>query len=256
VRNTAKLRVLVATAAERTEKSTRVLKNKLSREEIRSILSVPRWDHGGYADEMAIPSYLHPNPLIRWLFWKRYDVVAQLSELNDRATALEFGCGIGMFLPTLAARTEHVFAIDLFPQYAQEVVRRLGLGSKVTFASGIDDIPDHSLDLIVAADVLEHLADPRSLVSAFRRKLRPNGRLVVSGPTESRLYKLGRILAGFGDKGDYHVTNIDRLETDIKESGYRHLQVVHLPFNFLPPLFKIHKFVDSSATNTSVDTRP
>ena len=30
-------------------------------------------------DEMAIPSYLHWNPLIRWLMWRRYEVVAELA---------------------------------------------------------------------------------------------------------------------------------------------------------------------------------
>lgn len=228
-----------------------MLEHKLSRAEIRSIVSVPAGSiTEGARDEMAIPSYLHPNPLVRWLFWKRYEIVAQLSELNEQKTVLEFGCGIGMFLPTLSARVKQVFAIDLFPQYAQELVRRLELGSKVAFARDIDDIPDDSLDLIVAADVLEHIADPRSLVTAFRRKLKMNGRLVVSGPTENRLYKLGRALAGFGDKGNYHVTNIDRLETDIRQSGYKHLQVVHLPFRFLPSLFKIHKFANASQAVT------
>ena len=27
-------------------------------------------------DEMAIPSYLHSNPLIPWLMWKRYETIS------------------------------------------------------------------------------------------------------------------------------------------------------------------------------------
>ncbi len=28
-------------------------------------------------DEMAIPSYLHPNPAMRWMAWRRVEVIAR-----------------------------------------------------------------------------------------------------------------------------------------------------------------------------------
>jgi len=46
-------------------------------------------------DEMAIPSYLHWNPLIRWLMWRRYEYISHLSGFSRDMTVLEFGCGIG-----------------------------------------------------------------------------------------------------------------------------------------------------------------
>ncbi|MCI0558657.1 MAG: class I SAM-dependent methyltransferase [Nitrososphaera sp.] len=223
-----------------------MLARKLSTKEIQDIVSIPIMkmdDHD--RDEMAIPSYLHFNPLIRWLMWKRYETIAQLSELNSKQAVLEFGCGLGLFLPTLAASAEKVIAMDLFPQYAQEVVRRCGLNSKIAFASGLEEIADSSLDLIIAADVMEHLDDPKSYAEMFRQKLKALGRLIISGPTENKVYKIGRFLAGFAGKGDYHHTNIDGLETDIKQAGFRHLQVVRLPFRCLPCLFKIHAFAAS-----------
>ncbi|HMH53963.1 MAG TPA: methyltransferase domain-containing protein [Candidatus Acidoferrum sp.] len=219
---------------------------KLSTDEIRRIVSLPVTDMDDRdRDEMAIPSYLHPNPLIRWLMWKRYDVIDQLSELNGHQTVLEFGCGLGLFLPTLAARAARVIALDRFPHYALEMVRRYDLGSKVEFTMDVAKIPEASLDLVVAADVMEHLDDPKGLAATFRRKLKPTGRLVVSGPTESAIYKIGRIFAGFAGKGDYHLTNIDRLERDIVETGFRRLQTIRLPFRLLPCLFKVHAFAAS-----------
>jgi 2-polyprenyl-3-methyl-5-hydroxy-6-metoxy-1,4-benzoquinol methylase len=191
-------------------------------------------------DEMAIPSYLHSNPLIPWLMWRRYETVSQL--LDESGTnALEFGCGLGLFLNELSTNYKNVFAIDLFPQYAQELTKKLELN--VNFINEIDEIDDASLDVIVAADVLEHIDDIDKVITTFHRKIKKGGKLIVSGPTENIAYQVGRILAGFGDKGDYHHTNIDNLINDIKRNGFELEKAHRLPFIFLPTLFKICLFI-------------
>jgi SAM-dependent methyltransferase len=63
-------------------------------------------------------------------------------------------------------------------------------------------MPCASADLILALDVLEHVADLPATVAQLCRVLVPGGRLVVSGPTENLLYRCGRRLAGFS--GSYH----------------------------------------------------
>ena len=76
----------------------------------------------------------------------------------------------------------------------------------------------------------------------FREKLCTGGEFVVSGPTESPVYRLGRTVAGFGGKGDYHHTNIDNLIGDITDSGFALRETRRLPFPGLPTLFKICRF--------------
>ncbi len=214
---------------------------KLKKQDIRNIVSTPNPAMNEHdRDEMAIPSYLHSNPLIRWLMWRRYEVIAQMAQLKPGQSVFEFGCGVGLFLPTLAQRTGRVFAMDLFPQYAKELVRQRSLS--VTFLKDLEDLEDESLDLIIAADVMEHLDEPSKYAAAFHRKLKKGGRLVISGPTESGIYKVGRFIAGFSGKGDYHHTNVDRLEVDIKGAGFEHEKMVPLPFALGPALFKIHLF--------------
>lgn len=188
-------------------------------------------------DEMAIPSYLHANPLIRWLMWRRYDEVVRQSDLRSDMVALEFGCGTGVFLPTLAARCKEVIAVDLFPQIAQALAERRRLN--VRFLPQVDAVPDGSLDLIVAADVLEHVDDLEAFGALFRRKLRSTGRLVVSGPTENRLYKLGRIVAGFAGKGDYHHRNIDDILRTFTDRDFRLLSAQGLPLGRGARLFTV-----------------
>jgi len=194
-------------------------------------------------DEMAIPSYLHWNPLIRWLMWRRYEVVAELAELAPAKRVLEFGCGIGLFLPTLVARMGAVYAVDRFPEFAKALAQSRGLA--VTFVDSVEALPDATLDTIVAADVMEHLESPREWAALFRRKLVPGGRLVVSGPTETPIYQLGRIAAGFAGKGDYHHTDVTRLCDDITAVGFRLVGVRGLPFALPPHLFKVLAFTPS-----------
>lgn len=191
-------------------------------------------------DEMAIPSYLHANPLIRWLMWRRYRVAADLISSVPHERALEFGCGVGLFLPTLCRMAGTVYATDLFPQFARQLAAELRL--PVTFVETVEGVPDGGLDVIVAADVLEHIEDVEGYMRLFRRKLRPRGHLVVSGPTENIIYKIGRIAAGFAGKGDYHVTNINHLVGRITASGFRVCRERSLPLPVSPRLFRIIDF--------------
>lgn len=195
-------------------------------------------------DEMAIPSYLHTNPLIRWLMWRRYEAIARYLDGLDGNTVFEFGCGLGLFLPELHTRFQRVFATDLFPDYARTLCERRGLGTQ--FVPNLGAVPDASLDALVAADVLEHLRDLPAYLAEFALKLKPGGRLIISGPTENRLYRLGRVIAGFAGKGDYHHTNIDRLIADITQHGFSPLRTRRLPFRFAPALFKITEFANAS----------
>lgn len=214
---------------------------KLTREEI---IAATGFDVDGMTahdrDEMAIPSYSHSNPLIRRLMWRRYELITEFSAFTPDASALEFGCGVGVFLPTLCRLAGSVSAIDLHPEFAQKLVENLGLD--VTFIDDVAALDDASLDVIVAADVMEHMETAGDQASIFRDKLKPGGRLILSGPTENLAYKTGRVLAGFGGKGDYHVTNINALRGTICERGFRVTAAHWLPAPFLPPLFKIIRF--------------
>ena len=187
---------------------------------------------------MAIPSYLHWNPLIRWLMWRRYEYISYLSGYLRKMSVLEFGCGTGVFLPELATKCTNVYAIDLFPEYAKILCKELNL--EVCFKDNMTELQDASLDIIIAADVLEHLNDNEldEYLAMFSKKLRSSGRLIVSGPTENIIYKIGRTLAGFANKGDYHHTNINKLIATINKR-FDLQRIKSLPFTFPPYLFKV-----------------
>lgn len=195
-------------------------------------------------DEMAIPSYSHFNPLIRWLMWKRLDTAFVLADKEKDKSVLDFGCGVGVFLPTLANYFTNVYAIDLFPYYAKKLCEMKGL--KVVFKDSVEDFENDSIDIIFSTDVLEHIDDLPEMMSRFRKKLKSNGQLIISGPTENFVYKIGRFLAGFAGKGDYHHRNIDDIIQAALENDFKVKEIKFLPFKLPPYLFKVILFVKNS----------
>lgn len=215
--------------------------SRISQREIRTLTGAPvKGLTDSDRDEMATPSYLHGNPLVPWLMWKRYAAIAELAQFSGNEHVLEFGCGIGLFLPTLTKACQTVSAIDLFPHYAQELCRKKRL--IVSFPQSLNAVADHSLNAIIAADVLEHVEPLNEYVETFLQKLKPGGRIIVSGPTENLAYRIGRIAVGFGEKGQYHHTDIDSIEKQILQTGTQRQAIRRLPFAYLPALFKVIAF--------------
>ena len=94
--------------------------------------------------------------------------------------------------------------------------------------------PRDTYDAVFAIDSLEHNKNYAELLGELAELVTPGGVLVLSGPTENALYKLGRRIAGF--EGDYHFTTI----YDIEKAAARHLEPVcrrTLPMGL--PLFRI-----------------
>ncbi len=199
-------------------------------------------------DEMAGPSYLHPVPFVRWLFWKRLDIVLRclMRRAGSYASGLDFGCGLGVMLPTLSAVSQRVYATDLVLAPARRLVEALRLGN-VEFVEPHDHdrhVALESLDYVTSTDVLEHVDDLGEVVARFHGWLKPGGHLIVSGPTENAIYKAGRVLAGFGGKGGYHHTDIHRIHEHIARpaSGLALVEQHVLPIPHLVEAFHVYSY--------------
>lgn len=181
-------------------------------------------------DEMAIPSFLHRNPALRWMAWRRVEVVARLlGEIcPPGGRVLDFGCGTGVLFEAALAKGGMVTGVDLVLDAARLWKERRKL-DRVTLvaADATDTIADHSIDVVVAAEVLEHIDVPGPTLALFRRVLKPEGALLVSLPTENRAYRFGRRLAGFD--GHFHVHNASSLDPTIRSAGFRREQVSWIP---------------------------
>ena len=186
-------------------------------------------------DEMAIPSYLHRNPMMRWMAWRRLDEVARLYRRTvlqaggSHARVLDFGCGTGVLFDELSRQADEVIAVDVVLEPARFCIRELGFANIKLMSPGAAELElaAGSLDAIVAAEVLEHIEPLAGTLEFFRDRLRPDGKLLVSVPTENALYRLGRRMAGFD--GHYHESNAAAIHQEILANGFRPLSISKVP---------------------------
>lgn len=158
--------------------------------------------------ESAIPSYIHRNPIVRQIFWNRvFAILNQISRLAPKSI-LDFGCGSSIITALIDPKIDR-FVTDVFYEpfdFMQQCLANLQ-GVKKIYQSNLISM-ESQFDIILAADVLEHLSDDhiKNQLVLFHKWLKSNGHLIISGPTENLIYKIGRKIAGY--KGDYHKTNV------------------------------------------------
>ena len=101
---------------------------------------------------------------------------------------LEVGCGLGHYLATAADRVEHVVGVDLSVAFLVLARKRLG-GRGLLVAAEAEHLPfrDGTYAAVIAADVLEHLADQRRSLEEIGRVLSPGGSLFLSTPNRYSL---------------------------------------------------------------------
>jgi 2-polyprenyl-3-methyl-5-hydroxy-6-metoxy-1,4-benzoquinol methylase len=107
---------------------------------------------------------------------------------------LDLGCRYGA-LTRAYARGNEVIGVDVDREALAEAAK---LGIETQWADVDEPLPfdDASFDVVVAAEVLEHLSEPRWLVREVARVLRPNGTFVGSVPNAFRLKNRLRYLGG------------------------------------------------------------
>src|SRR3989344_8909296 len=169
--------------------------------------------------ETAIPSYIHPNPLVRQIFWRRaFQIINSVKKCHP-ASVLDFGGGSGLMLAFFDASTAR-FILDIYYAPFDFMKQRIDELKNVNKLDNSDtDNLNSDFDVILAADVLEHFSDDRikNQLALFHKWLKPDGHLVISGPTENLIYKIGRKIAGY--KNDYHKTNIKNVADIILKSA-------------------------------------
>jgi 2-polyprenyl-3-methyl-5-hydroxy-6-metoxy-1,4-benzoquinol methylase len=150
-----------------------------------------------------------------------------LEAIGATGDALDFGSGTGQFTIRLrdGGRFRSVTGADLFPR-AATLPRDIGwvqgdLNDRLPLADG-------SFDLIVAAEVIEHLENPRAMCREIFRLLRPDGRVVLSTPNnESWRSIVALVVRGhfvsFGESSyPAHITPLVRQDLDhvLAEAGF------------------------------------
>ncbi|WP_286175630.1 bifunctional glycosyltransferase/class I SAM-dependent methyltransferase [Arthrobacter sp. NEB 688] len=107
---------------------------------------------------------------------------------------LDVGCSDGAF-GALARRAGHeVVGVDLVKH--DGVGERLDGFVEADLGRGLPDAVGAGYDRVVAADVLEHVADPESLLRDITARLADGGEILVSVPNFGHWYPRGRTAVG------------------------------------------------------------
>lgn len=118
---------------------------------------------------------------------------------------LDIGTGAGIVPETLLRLGYSVVTVDLARnEKGREPLERLvALGAEGHFAAvGLDPvpIPDDSVDVAFAGDVIEHLpGSPRHFLREILRLLKPGGYIVLTTPNAVRLAVRLRVLLGYSN---------------------------------------------------------
>jgi SAM-dependent methyltransferase len=145
---------------------------------------------------------------------------------------LEIGCGLGRTLQLLEGDFE-THGIDI-SAYAVELARQVAPRSQIAQMdardlAALDAVPFEvaSFDVILAAHVFEHLADPGETVAQCARLLKPGGLLLFLVPNTrcvSRRWK-GKDWFGFRDAGHVSLLSPDKWLALVRASGLRVVRV-------------------------------
>jgi len=106
--------------------------------------------------------------------------------LSPGGRVLDVGCGDGSIAAGVVDHAGDYLGIDVSPVAVAAARRRL---PAARFAvTGIEDLPEPGpFDLVMAFEVIEHLADPNTVLDRMVRLLSRDGVVVLSTPNRDRL---------------------------------------------------------------------
>jgi 2-polyprenyl-3-methyl-5-hydroxy-6-metoxy-1,4-benzoquinol methylase len=146
----------------------------------------------------------------RYMNWKRRFSIQEAVEgylkrlppQGDVIRILDAGCGDGRLIYFLKTEFDKKYRLEFAGVDISELDIDFANQRKAYFSHlGCDfqvmdinrpDLPDESFDVIICTEVIEHIADPPLLMSAFRKILKKNGLLIVTTPNKKRSF-LSRI---------------------------------------------------------------
>lgn len=171
--------------------------------------------------------------------------------LPPGGSVLDLGCASGGLLEILRPRARHLAGLELSPSAARTAA---GIGDHIVQGALEDrDLPfaSDAFDLVVLADVLEHLVDPASALERAVGWCRPGGHVLLSTPNVAHWAARAELLrgrwpseeTGTFDAGHLHFFTQESLAALCRRAGLEDLELDvvvpalrnHLPVDRLRP---------------------
>ena len=179
-----------------------------------------------------------------WWFQSRKNIIEKIIKKNakkKKLKILDFGSGSGVNLSMLS-KYGHVSIFETHKE-TQKYLKKLYKGTKFQV---INSLNTHKFDLILMADVLEHIKNDKKQIKLLFKKLKKNGKILLTVSAFKSLFTHTDIILGH-----YRRYNIREIKEIFKK--FRVLKLTYFNFFLFVPIalslifFKILKsnFIDS-----------
>ena len=112
-----------------------------------------------------------------------HEIVRTVQELSPGPRVADLACGQGNFSLLLAELGFDVTAVDIKPEFLSYLKKKQTSGKVTTVVSNIMDFRSAELfDCVILGEVIEHVAQPKNILIAAARNLKPGGIIIVSTP--------------------------------------------------------------------------
>jgi len=149
---------------------------------------------------------------IRWVESKRLQKTRDFLRCGPEDTLLDLGCGPGNLLEKLEGG--RLVGLDLSDYLLGQAKERLKNKPHVELVKGYGEdllFPDNTFSRVVCSEVLEHVKDPKKVISEIHRVAKPGARVVITVPNESLINFTKRVVLALGLKkfisGQYQMSD-------------------------------------------------
>jgi len=182
-------------------------------------------------------SYLDSNPVHHhdYLISPLLELLSQ-EKLSSQAKprVLDLGCGNGSLSHLIAQQGYEVVGVEDSEQGV--AIARRSFPDCHFIQASIYELPyaelENSFDIVLSAEVIEHLLYPRELVRAAKKCLKPNGRLILTTPYHGYLKNLVLAVSGkmdthfnpLWDGGHVKFFSVSTLTQLLETENYRNIK--------------------------------
>ncbi len=113
----------------------------------------------------------------------RYQLILEAASARPNENLLDVGCGDGALLSLFEPGGVVCVGVEPEPtgrELAHEIFTKKDLS--ITLFSDLNEVADDSQDVVICAEVLEHVENAAGLLKDIWRVLKPGGRIVLSTP--------------------------------------------------------------------------
>jgi len=185
---------------------------------------------------------------IAYEHWHRYAWAC--SVVKDKVV-LDAACGEGYGSALLAQSAASVIGVDVDADtiaHARQRYARDGLRFECSDCLQLP-LANHSVDVVVSLETLEHLSDHDGLLREFRRVLKPDGLLVLSSPDRQQYSEAS------GYDNPFHAKELNREEFEaLLAAHFAHWRVLAQTLGFVSMLWPLDQDAQAHGGSGGVQT--